>query len=357
MRTLGIVAITATGARSRAASNGGLGRNGTMVSDDVYTLIVCPSGSALATEAAPTIPPPPIRFSTITGCPRLACNFSEMTRAIVSEALPGDTPETSRTVFHGKVCPGAGACACAPATSAPAASAAMRKALFIPPPSLSRQAQLLRHPVRAAAPVAVGPVVRVVASIFHNQQLHRPAHLGGDSLGVLVRDKPVELRANDEHRTRDPPRRFFQRQALPVLPRLGLGLLVAAEPECLAGQQRQLAPDLRPVVRSRNRDARLDPRLVGRRARRVVAAEAYAPRADPLAVEVGAGLEPVDHRAHGRLEIAADRELVLRLALPRSIERERRHAARMERCLVCVHLLLGRVETGDHDHDRGAVTR
>src|SRR5262245_8373724 len=209
MSTLGIVAITATGARSRAASKGGLGRNGTMVSDDVYTLIVCPSGSALATEAAPTIPPPPIRFSTITGCPRLACSFSEMTRAIVSEALPGDTPETSRTVFHGKVCPVAGACACAPATSAPAANAARRRTPFILPASLSRQAQPLRHPVRAAATVAVGPVVRVVATIFHDQQLRRPAHLGGDSLGVLVRDQSIKLRADDEHRTGDAPRRVL----------------------------------------------------------------------------------------------------------------------------------------------------
>src|SRR5262245_16560238 len=224
MSTLGIVAITATGARSRAGSKGGLGRNGTMVNDDVYTLIVCPSGSALATEAAPTIPPPPIRFSTITGCPRRDCSFSEMTRAIVSEALPGDAPETSRTVFQGKVCPGAGDCACAAATSAPKANAAMRRTRFIPPPSLSRQAQLLRHPVRAPAPVAVGPVVRVVAPIFHYEQLHRPAHLGGDPLGVLVRDEPVELRADDEHRTRDPPRRVLQREALPVLARLGLGL-------------------------------------------------------------------------------------------------------------------------------------
>jgi hypothetical protein len=33
-------------------------------------------------------------FSTITGWPMLACIFSAMMRAVVSEALPGVTPET-----------------------------------------------------------------------------------------------------------------------------------------------------------------------------------------------------------------------------------------------------------------------
>ena len=49
------------------------------------------------------MPPAPSRFSTITGWPRLACSFSETMRAIVSDALPGVTPETRRTVFQGNV--------------------------------------------------------------------------------------------------------------------------------------------------------------------------------------------------------------------------------------------------------------
>src|ERR1700694_3931202 len=63
-----------------------------------------PSGSALATYFAATTPPPPRRFSTITGKPYAAAISSAPTRAIVSEALPGVTPETRRTVLLGKVC-------------------------------------------------------------------------------------------------------------------------------------------------------------------------------------------------------------------------------------------------------------
>ncbi len=60
-----------------------------------------PSGSALATDAAPTIPPAPRRFSTITGWPSVAGSFSARMRAIVSVTLPGVTPEIRRTVLVG----------------------------------------------------------------------------------------------------------------------------------------------------------------------------------------------------------------------------------------------------------------
>src|SRR5438876_6357053 len=63
-----------------------------------------PSGSALATYFAATTPPAPRRFSTITGWPRATVIFSARMRAIVSDALPGVTPETRRTVLPGKVC-------------------------------------------------------------------------------------------------------------------------------------------------------------------------------------------------------------------------------------------------------------
>src|SRR6516165_10362596 len=46
---------------------------------------VWPSGSAAATDFAPMIPPaPPVRFSTITGCPSAAAILSEMSRRIWS---------------------------------------------------------------------------------------------------------------------------------------------------------------------------------------------------------------------------------------------------------------------------------
>ena len=56
----------------------------------------------------------------------------------------------------------------------------------------------------------------------------------------------------------------------------------------------------------------------------------------------------------GDLVVAADREVVLALALARAVERQRRDAARQERLLVGVRLLLGGVETADHHHDRRA---
>jgi hypothetical protein len=67
-------------------------------------MMVWPSGSPLATRDAPTSPPAPSQFSTITDWPRLAVSFSATIRAMVSEALPGVTPEMRRTVLLGKVC-------------------------------------------------------------------------------------------------------------------------------------------------------------------------------------------------------------------------------------------------------------
>ena len=81
-------------------------------------MIRWPSGSDCATYLAPTRPPAPSRFSTITGWPYLACSLSARMRAMVSEALPGVTPETNFTVFVGNDC----------AFAFPRQSAAMRTA-------------------------------------------------------------------------------------------------------------------------------------------------------------------------------------------------------------------------------------
>src|SRR5262245_28581558 len=48
-RIFGVLARVATGVKSLMGSHGGLVVTGTRVSADVYTLIVCPSGSAFAT--------------------------------------------------------------------------------------------------------------------------------------------------------------------------------------------------------------------------------------------------------------------------------------------------------------------
>ena len=72
-------------------------------------LMTWPSGSACATYFAATMPPAPSLFSTITVAPSRAESFSASIRAIVSDAAPGETPETRWIVFDGNVCAPTGA--------------------------------------------------------------------------------------------------------------------------------------------------------------------------------------------------------------------------------------------------------
>ena len=57
---------------------------------------VAPSGAALATWPAAMLPPAPSMFSTTTGLPHAAVNWSARTRAATSGALPGPKPSTMR---------------------------------------------------------------------------------------------------------------------------------------------------------------------------------------------------------------------------------------------------------------------
>ncbi|MNT55446.1 hypothetical protein D3C72_1926790 [compost metagenome] len=50
---------------------------------------VCPSGAALATAAAPTLPPAPALFSTTKGCWSDACSTAATERARMSDGPPG----------------------------------------------------------------------------------------------------------------------------------------------------------------------------------------------------------------------------------------------------------------------------
>ncbi len=60
----------------------------------------------------------------------------------------------------------------------------------------------------------------------------------------------------------------------------------------------------------------------------------------------------IDHRLHGDLVVAADREIVFALALPRPVEHQRRDAAIEIRPLVGVGLFLRGVEPDRHDQHR-----
>src|SRR6267143_1168484 len=301
-----------------------------------------PSGSALATYFAATTPPAPRRFSTITGTPRLADIFSATTRAIVSEALPGVTPETRRTVLPGKVC----------AFTAENATANSNAKTLTGILLDFWQSEALRQPVGGAAAVAVRTVVGVVAAVLDHQQLDRTGHRFRQHLGMRCRHQAVLASGDDEDRAGDVLRRVLQRQFCGV----SLGLIfirgMAAQAEGASGELWQPIPDLRPVERTRERDAGLEALLVGRGARRVVAAEAHAPDRDPFSIEIIALFDPIHDGARRALVVAADRDLVLGLALPRAVDRQRRHAAVEERVLVGMQLFFCGVQPRGHYQDR-----
>src|SRR3989442_15587815 len=128
---------------------------------------------------------------------------------------------------------------------------------------------------------------------------------------------------------------------------------MAARPERLARELRQAVPDLRPIERTRERDAGFEALLVGRGARRVVAAQAHAPDRDSFSIEIIALFDPIHDCARGALVVAADRDLVLGLALPRAVDRQHRDAAIEERVLVGMQLFLRRIQAWSH-HYHGA---
>src|SRR5882762_8623388 len=65
---------------------------------------VCPSGGALATVSAPTIPFAPVRFSTMNGCPVCVASWWPTTRAMVA-GVPAPNGTITRTGRTGKAWP------------------------------------------------------------------------------------------------------------------------------------------------------------------------------------------------------------------------------------------------------------
>jgi hypothetical protein len=103
-RTLGEIPKGITGAKSRAGSKPGLGwRAGEMVSAEPWASIVYPSGSALATNAEPIVPPAPTRFSTMMFWPSCTESCSNTTRGMMSVVLPAATGTIARSGFVGHV--------------------------------------------------------------------------------------------------------------------------------------------------------------------------------------------------------------------------------------------------------------
>src|SRR5262245_39831737 len=167
-----MVATVATGVSS-FGSRPGL-RSVETVNAEAYIMMVWPSAGCSATHFAPTSPPAPSRFSTITGWPSVVESFSARIRAIVSEALPGVTPETKRTVLLGNDC------ALAAVATAALISNAATRFMTSPRESFSdfRQPELCGEPVGAAASIPVGAIVRIMAAVLHHEELDR----AGDAL-------------------------------------------------------------------------------------------------------------------------------------------------------------------------------
>src|SRR5262249_27494838 len=164
------------------------------------------------------------------------------------------------------------------------------------------------------------------------------------------RNQGIALACDYEHGAADAPGNARQRQGGGVALRLGQRGAMAAHPEGFARQLRQAVPDLTPVEGTGKGNAGLYALVKRGGARRVVAAEAHAPDADTAGVEIAAARHVIDDGAGRHLVIAADRKLVLALALSWSVEHQDRNTAIEEGALVGFGLLLGRIEATDHDH-------
>ena len=127
---------------------------------------------------------------------------------------------------------------------------------------------------------------------------------------------------------------------------------MAAHAERFARQLRQPVPGLGPIKRPAERDAGLDTLVERGGPRRVIAAEADAPHADARGIEVAARRHIVEHGLDRHFVVAADGEVVLRLALAGAFENECRQTTRQKRRFVGVAFLLGRVEPDRHRHHR-----
>ncbi|KAF5297851.1 hypothetical protein FQR65_LT19663 [Abscondita terminalis] len=150
--TWGTLAMPATGTKSRSVSKPGLAnRPGFMVMmlAEVSSHRLLPA-SARATWAAPTLPPPPLRFSTTTGLPSSLRSSGSMTRATMSLEPPGAAGTTRVTSGGGAAWAGAPASVMARAAAVAArASSVLRRVMVCLRRCVGWH---VRRPARWAAP-------------------------------------------------------------------------------------------------------------------------------------------------------------------------------------------------------------
>src|SRR5882762_3116493 len=124
-------------------------------------------------------------------------------RAVVSEALPGVTPETRWMVLLGKVW-----AAAIPEASIAAANKVHRLRLDMVilssvRPSNPGKPELAGEPVGGPASIAIGTIVGIVPAVLDDQQLDRTGDALRQPLGVRSRHETVLAPGHDEDRTGD----------------------------------------------------------------------------------------------------------------------------------------------------------
>ena len=191
-----------------------------------------------------------------------------------------------------------------------------------------------------------------MVAVLDHHQFDRPLHLARQALGVFRGNDAVEPPVHDENGTGDFVRHAFERQRIRIFARLFVGLAMAAHAERFARQLRQPVPGLGPIKRPAERDAGLDTLVERGCARGVIAAEADAPHADARGVEIAVRRHVIEHGLDWHFVVAADGEIVLRLALAGPVKNQRRHSARQERCFIGLALFLGGIKPDRHRHHR-----
>src|SRR6185312_11065109 len=130
---------------------------------------------------------------------------------------------------------------------------------------------------------------------------------------------------------------------------------MAAHAKRLARKLRQAIPGRAPVERPTERDAGLDAPVESRRARSVVTAEADAPHADTIGIEISTLFDEVEHGLYRHFVVAADGKLVLGFALSGAFKDQRCNSAGEKRCLISVAFFLSGIETDRHHKNRGLL--
>ena len=101
-RTFAPLPTSATGARSFFVSKGSDRYSDTLIAlGGAAMSSVWPSGALFATKSVPMLPPEPVLFSMMTGCPKVSERRGPRARAVKSVIPPGGKVTTSRIGLEG----------------------------------------------------------------------------------------------------------------------------------------------------------------------------------------------------------------------------------------------------------------